>query len=1423
MKRSVSGLPIMVVGLLIAVATAIAAPLTFVPQTLRQPDGSILECFASGDEYYNWLHDKDGYTIVQDHANGYYVYATKSDGRLLPTAHVAGRSNPVSIGIDRWLKTDARHLVNAAPFFKASADRNPPGITTPTIGRINNLVIFIRFSDEEERKDSLKVYEAMCNTPGVNSMRAYFEEVSYKKLTISTTFYPAPAAGLIVSYKDSMPRSYFKPYDATTCPDGYQADRTEREHALLQRAVQAVASQLPDTLDIDADKDGAIDNICFIVSGQPTAWSSLLWPHMWSLDSRTVTMRGIRVRTYNFQLQGALGNGVLCHEMFHSLGAPDLYHYSSNGLSPAGRWDVMESNANPPQHMTAWMKYRYGKWIDAVPEIRTPGTYTLKPTTSATDNIFKIASPYSTSEFFVVEYRKRGGVFETSLPGDGLIVYRINSACRGNAGGPPDELYIYRPNGTLTANGQPDLAAYSATALRTAINDNTNPSSFLSNGKKGGLNIAAVTAAGATISFGVVLDTQAVQLTAPIRNSQWVAGSVRKINWLSNAVARKFQVEYSVNNGGSWDVIASPVTKPFYWKVPDRASLHCKMRIVDVMNSTVRDSTSFAICKPFYKIQFNNDVTDTTRSKDNLGVVFIGDQFWTSRAGSDYLYRWTLDGQLVGEFTISGAAAIKALTFDGSFVYAATGSNRIPKIDPLTRNRVALLQMPAKAEYCTFDPGADGGKGGLWIGEANSDIVLASMAGKELARIPAATHQLSEIMGLAYDGHTAGGPYLWAFCRNGGAGNPQYLIRLSLRTGEQTDLFHDVLQDIGSTSIDGLAGGLFVSPNIVTGRYTLIGTLLGTPNRLFGYELPDSAQTLLFDENFAYPAAAKVTDHGWSLDNGYAASPVTMADEGLFYMNYINSNIGRSARLRGGMDNRQNVRHPFPSVSSEGAYAALLLHVEAASAEPAQFLSLTPSGSSGPAGAHVYVRRAANGRLAFGVSTTHPSPAVRWSDSTAQLGKTHLIALHYRFTSFGTDDDSLSLWVNPPVSCFEPLAHVVHGGTGVPLADIGSVSLKQTDSPAFDLRVDGIRVATTWDEAVDRGMPAFSRSVLVLDFTDEAEEPFKALGVADSTVDSFYEDLFQPSATWDFAKQGLPSRTLLGMHQFIVVHADNPAVNAPHPVSRQDMIELLQEYVDAGGRLLLTGWRLLPSFAHGRTLPLSFAPGSFAYEYLHIDSLGETDADRGDFTQGAGQSGFSAVDIDSAKIPLQPYRGALSQVSLVLGRTDSTDIISIYGNKINSPTPAWRGLPVGVRAHTPTSDIFTLGYPLYFADRDDARRLAKEILGSVGVTPVPLVIEREAPATVTGFSIAQNAPNPFRGATTLRFTVPARTAMTLAVHDLLGREVARLADGVFDAGLYRAQWTATVPPGVYFCVATARALDATSASWRGVIRMVVLR
>jgi M6 family metalloprotease-like protein len=448
------------------------------------------------------VHDKDNYTIVRDPNTGVIEYARVENGTLAPSGYRVGTVKPAAVGLQPGANVfpDPQQLSQGSPRGEPE-----PSSPAPTSGTINNLVVFIRFSDESEFTDAVSLYGGQFNT-SVSSMDHYFQEASYNALAISTTFYPLPPGSTVVSYQDSHPRAYYQPYNDVTNLIGYPDDATAttREWTLLANAVNAISASVPVGLNLDGDSDGKVDNVCFVVYGSPGAWADLLWPHKWSLSTPATYINSKRVYTYNFQLQTSVDVGVLCHEMFHSLGSPDLYHYSYDGLSPVGRWDLMEWDQTPPQHMSAYMKYKYGHWIASIPEITSDGgTYTLNPLTSSTGQCYKIASNHSPTEFFVVEYRRDTGTFESSIPGSGLLVYRINTAVMGNASGPPDEVYAYRPGGTLVVNGTVNSANYSSDVGRTSITDDTSPSGFLTDGSPGGLCIWSIGAAGDTISFKV--------------------------------------------------------------------------------------------------------------------------------------------------------------------------------------------------------------------------------------------------------------------------------------------------------------------------------------------------------------------------------------------------------------------------------------------------------------------------------------------------------------------------------------------------------------------------------------------------------------------------------------------------------------------------------------------------------------------------------------------------------------------------------------------------------------------------------------------------------------------------------------------------------------------------------------------------------
>ncbi len=71
----------------------------------------------------------------------------------------------------------------------------------------------------------------------------------------------------------------------------------------------------------------------------------------------------------------------------------------------------------------------------------------------------------------------------------------------------------------------------------------------------------------------------------------------------------------------------------------------------------------------------------------------------------------------------------------------------------------------------------------------------------------------------------------------------------------------------------------------------------------------------------------------------------------------------------------------------------------------------------------------------------------------------------------------------------------------------------------------------------------------------------------------------------------------------------------------------------------------------------------------------------------------------------------------------------------------------------------------------------------------------------TGFRLSPAQPNPFNPATTLTVSLAETGAATLKIHDLAGREVATLLDGVQAAGERQVTFQAgNLPSGTYFAV-----------------------
>lgn len=498
---------ILIYTFLFLAGSLFSAPLSFVPVKKSLPDGRVIELYISGDEFFNYLHDAKGLPLRKG-ADGYYYYLAQEGDEFKLTGIRAGEidhsKNPgvTTVTIPSWVEERRDRHNKEMAATTVSLKELHPAKSTKTF---NNLVIYIRFSGESDFTIMRSVYDQRFNSLTESSLRYYYKEASYGKMDIVSHHFPGGATENIW-FTDVNKRSYYQPHDATDNPSGYKDsnERASREHGLLERAVLWATQNytLPENVNFDINQDGKVDNISFVVKGSPDGWSELLWPHRWTLYTRTVMIGALTVNSYTLQLENVTV-GTLSHEMFHSLlGAPDLYHYDNKSV-PVGPWDLMASGRG---HPGAWMKYKYGGWLDKIPEIRKSGTYSLKPLGGEEGNAYIIRTPYSPDQFFVVEYRKKEGMYEGTLPASGMIIQRIDQRYRGNASGPPDEVYVFRKNGTPSYDGTISSAVLPGADATTSFSDGTNPYAFLQDGTLTGIDISDIRNLGDSIIFTVNID-----------------------------------------------------------------------------------------------------------------------------------------------------------------------------------------------------------------------------------------------------------------------------------------------------------------------------------------------------------------------------------------------------------------------------------------------------------------------------------------------------------------------------------------------------------------------------------------------------------------------------------------------------------------------------------------------------------------------------------------------------------------------------------------------------------------------------------------------------------------------------------------------------------------------------------------------------
>ena len=417
---------------------------------MPQPDGTMLQVFLEGDEFYHFNTTVDGYTILLNEAGG-YVYAKREGMNLVSThvlAHDPGKRSTAEMALLSGLSKRLVDEVEVAQGHVRRAKRNVD-LSNFDFENFRGLVILIDFYNQHfASSDPKAFYSEMFSSEGFTG---YYDPITGKDVT---------CPGSVRDYFNDQSNGIFKPpfdvygpYRAAYGQNGETQARSTQCQSLSStifiNALKAANSEV-DFTRYDNNNDGKIDMVYFLVSGYSSSYSGnnegYLWPHAsnlsWtysSYDGKKIDRYASSTELYGFEASPSTvtveGIGTVTHEFSHVLGLPDFYdtdYENSGGESHhPGGWDIMAGGGDynygrSPVGYTFYERYALG-W--ATPQtINSEGFRTLNAVNTSREG-FILRTPVN-NEFFTIENRQRTG-WDAYLPGHGMIVTRVDSTNTG--------------------------------------------------------------------------------------------------------------------------------------------------------------------------------------------------------------------------------------------------------------------------------------------------------------------------------------------------------------------------------------------------------------------------------------------------------------------------------------------------------------------------------------------------------------------------------------------------------------------------------------------------------------------------------------------------------------------------------------------------------------------------------------------------------------------------------------------------------------------------------------------------------------------------------------------------------------------------------------------------------------------------------
>lgn len=402
---------------------------------MTQPDGTKIETYVRGDEWFHYYETLDGKVLLPA-ADGVLKYAAvDASGNVVAGDVAAGDPSVPSRRAARAAKAADASVLRQALVAQAERARrkaSEPGTIKPkfpTTGTMRGLIILAQYQDVKFTKQStLQKFQDMAmsdnyqgeNAPG--SMREYFVTQSAGQFT--------PEFDVVGPVTLPHERKYY----------GGPESGSERISEMMEDASELAMNECGvDFSKYDANGDGFVDFLYVIYAGHGQAQGGpveSVWPCALDLttDVSIPDFNGVYLgRTAcSCELSGGEGEtldgiGTFCHEFSHILGLPDIYDVNYTSCYGMGHYDIMDrggynNNGYTPCGYTAMDKYTVG-WLK--PTLLDASATGLQLDDLAKSNkAFFLVSGKDRNEYYTFENRQ-ANKWDAALPGHGLLVSHV--------------------------------------------------------------------------------------------------------------------------------------------------------------------------------------------------------------------------------------------------------------------------------------------------------------------------------------------------------------------------------------------------------------------------------------------------------------------------------------------------------------------------------------------------------------------------------------------------------------------------------------------------------------------------------------------------------------------------------------------------------------------------------------------------------------------------------------------------------------------------------------------------------------------------------------------------------------------------------------------------------------------------------------